>query len=168
MGKRICMSLPEQGPGGRGGRSTRALSLSRLMKLDGLSALDLGSHEGYNSLDLFESGCSRVVGVEIRDRFLEAAREEVRRLGYPGVEFVKADARKIDEAGLGRFDLCLCTGLLYHMQNPFNLLKRIRNMCHVLALETHLAPTLWNLLRAERKYRCNLSWATHRATLDGE
>jgi hypothetical protein len=137
------------------------------MTLRGLTAIDLGSHEGYNSLDLFESGCASVVGIEIRDRYVEVAREEARKLGYTSVSFLKADVRTIDEQGLGRFDLCLCTGLLYHMQNPFNLLKRIRNICKVMALETHIAPSFLNLFAAGNKYRCNLTWMRRTVTLDG-
>lgn len=160
-------ALHEPGPGGSGGRSSRALSLARLMPLKGLSALDLGSNQGYNSFDLFECGCSPVVGVEIRSAYLEAAEKEKARLGYAPVTFLSRDVRKIDEMGLGHFDVCLCAGLLYHMQNPFNLLKRIRNICNVLALETHVAPGLFNFFRAGPKYRQNLTLAGHRVILDG-
>lgn len=159
--------LPEQGPGGKGGRSTRALSIKQLIPLEGVRALDLGSHEGYNSFDLYECGCREVVGVELRDRLLRSAEETRRKLAYDGVRFVRADVREVDELGLGRFDLCLCSGLLYHMQNPYNLLKRIRNVCRILMLETHVSPP-WHLyFLTRKKYRQNLSVRTHRVTLDG-
>lgn len=161
------LMLPEQGPGGQGGRSTRALSIKQLIPLEGVRALDLGSHEGYNSFDLYECRCREVVGVEIRDRFLRSAEETRRRLGYDRVRFVCADVREIDELGLGQFDLCLCLGLLYHMQNPYNLLKRIRNVCRILMLETHVSPP-WHLyFLANRKYRRNLSFRTYTVILDG-
>ena len=158
--------IHEQGPGGPGGRSTRALSIKRLYNLEGLRALDLGSNEGYNSFDLLENGCSEVLGIEVRDRYLEKANDEKQKLGYTNVSFVKADVRKIDEIGLGKYDLCLCAGILYHMQNPFNLLKRIRNICKVLALETHISPSWYNYFKAGKKYRQNLSLKTYRVTLD--
>lgn len=72
----------EQGPGGRDGRSTRALSIKRLYNLEGLRAIDLGSNEGYNSFDFLESGCREVLGVEVRDRYLRKTNEEKRELGY--------------------------------------------------------------------------------------
>ena len=35
----------------------------------------------------------------------------------------------------------LCFGFLYHLENPFNVLKRLRNVTgDLLLLETHVAP----------------------------
>lgn len=158
--------IHEQGPGVPGGRSTRALSIKRLYDFEGLRAVDLGSNEGYNSFDLLENGCKEVLGVEVRDRYLRNANEEKQELGYDNVSFVKGDVRVIDELGLGKYDLCLCAGLLYHMKNPFNLLKRIRNICKVLALETHISPSWYTYFRAGKKYRQNLTLRTYRLTLD--
>jgi hypothetical protein len=115
-----------------------------------------------------DNGCTEVVGVEIRERFLENANAMKQAENYHQVSFVNCDVRTIDEAGLGKFDVCLCAGLLYHMQNPFNLLKRIRNICRHLVLETHVSPTLPALFFAQKKYRLNLTLKTHRVKLDGE
>jgi SAM-dependent methyltransferase len=161
-------AIPEQGPGGLGGRSTRALSLKALMPLEGLRAVDLGCNAGYNVFDLLDLGCREALGLELRERYLEMAEAEKARLGATAATFRSADARYVDSLGIGKFDLCLCSGLLYHMQNPFNLLKRIRNICRVLALETHVAPPLWAYWLAGHKYRCNLQLRKTTLTLDGE
>lgn len=160
--------IHEPGPGGKGGRSTRALAVSSLIDIGGFSAIDLGSKEGYNSFDLHECGASNVLGIEIRDSFLEEAARSRGELGYDAVSFRKADVRMIDELGLGSFDLCLCSGLLYHMQNPFNLLKRLRNICRYLALETHVAPSFFNYFRTGIKYRTHLQFWERNVLLDGE
>lgn len=160
--------IHEPGPGGLGGRSTRALSISALLDIKGFSAIDLGSKEGYNSFDLRECGVDRIVGVEIREEFLGNARREANALGCSDIDFRQADVRVIDELGLGQFDLCLCSGLLYHMQNPFNLLKRMRNICRYLVIETHVAPAPWNLFRTGGKYRCHLELLQRSVVLDGE
>jgi SAM-dependent methyltransferase len=162
------MKLSESGGGGIAGRSTRVESIQKIMQIDGLTAIDLGSNEGYNCFDLFEAGCREVVGIEIRDRYLASAEQERIKLGYQHIQFLKKDVRKIDELGLGKFDLCLCTGLLYHMQNPFNLLKRLRNICNVLVLETHISPSIFQFFMARKKYRCNLSLLKHSIRLDNE
>lgn len=159
--------LHEIGPGGQGGRSTRALSIQCLLDIRGMTAIDLGSKEGYNSFDLHECGATNVLGIEIRDNFLTQARNEGEALRYRKVEFRKADVRIIDELGLGKFDLCLCSGLLYHMQNPFNLLKRLRNICTHLAIETHVAPSFFELPFVAPKYRCHLDLVPRRLELDG-
>ena len=160
--------IHESGPGGKGGRSTRALAVSSLIDISGFSAIDLGSKEGYNSLDLLDCGDSRVLGVEIRDSFLQEARRSAVDIGCQNVEFRKADVRVIDELGLGTIDLCLCSGLLYHMQNPFNLLKRMRNICRYLALETHVSPTFFRLFQTGQKYRQYLQWRERTVRLDGK
>jgi len=159
--------IHELGPGGKGGRSSRALSIQKLLDLNGLTAIDLGSKEGYNSFDLIECGASRVLGLEARESFLQEAEETRKQLGYDNVSFQQADVRKIDEFGFGRFDLCLCSGLLYHMQNPFNLLKRMRNICRYIALETHVAPTFFDLFFTSYKYRKNLQFKQRKVSLDG-
>jgi hypothetical protein len=49
--------------------------------------------------------------------------------------------RRIDTFDLGKFDVVLHFGLLYHLENPFNQLKRVRNICGGdLLLETQIAP----------------------------
>ncbi|MBN2301289.1 MAG: methyltransferase domain-containing protein [Lentisphaerae bacterium] len=159
--------LHEKGPETRGGRSTRALSITRLFDVHDTRAIDLGSNAGYNSFDLYECGCREVLGIEVRDKYLELANAEKNRLGYDHVHFRKADAQHIDEFELGKFDLCLCTGLLYHMQNPFNLLKRIRNICRYVALETHISPAWLNWRKCGEKYRKHLTRRTHQVMLDG-
>lgn len=138
------------------------------MDLKGLSAIDLGSKEGYNAFDLVECGVSRALGVEVRDSFLKEAEETRRQLGYDSVSFQKGDVRQVDELGLERFDICLCSGLLYHMQNPFNVLKRIRNICRHLVLETHVAPTLLHYFFTGPKYRNHLQFRMREVLLDRE
>ncbi|CAN5787745.1 hypothetical protein BH09VER1_BH09VER1_18490 [soil metagenome] len=160
--------IHEPGPGGKGGRSTRALSIQKLLDLQGLTAIDLGSKEGYNSFDLVDCGCTRVLGVEYRQSFIDEAEQSRRELGFDQVSFMQGDVRQIDEMGLGHFDLCLCSGLLYHMQNPFNLLKRMRNLCRYLALETHVAPEFFDLFGTKPKYRGNLQWLMKTVRLDGQ
>lgn len=150
------MIIHEPGPGGQGGRSTRALSIMKLMKLDGLSALDLGSKEGYNSFDLADCGCRHVLGVEIRDDFLAIAEQQRKNLFIDNVEFRKGDARIIDELQIEPVDICLCSGLLYHMMDPVDLLCRIGRVCKVLALETHISPDWYDFPKVGKKYKIYL------------
>jgi tRNA (mo5U34)-methyltransferase len=44
------------------------------------------------------------------------------------VEPVKADIATADLDALGRFDVVLCLGVLYHMKEPFTLLERVRSL----------------------------------------
>ncbi|GEM_PF-3065544 len=154
-------------PGGEPPGSGRVASLARLVRVSGARVLDLGTGRGEDALALAARGAAQVIGVDLREDRLAAAERRRRALGLAGVSFLCRDARRIDEAELGRFDLCLCAGLLYHMRNPFNLLKRIRNACRDLVLETHVAPrTLFGWLRMEPEYRRHLGLRVRTAVLD--
>jgi len=148
--------IHEPGPSGSGGRSTRALSAAKHLTIAGQSVLDLGCKEGYNSFDFCDLGATRVLGVEARKSFLDEALKEKARGAYPQAQFTLGDARIIDEAGFGSFDICLCSGLLYHMQDPVDLLARIGKISRRLVLETHVALPAWLDPFVGGKYRCNL------------
>ena len=148
--------IHEPGPSGPGGRSTRALSAAKHLTITGHSVLDLGCKEGYNSLDFCDLGATKVLGVEARESFVDEALKEKAGGAYPQAEFILGDARTIDEAGLGAFDICLCSGLLYHMQDPVDLLARIGRISRHLVLETHVALPIWLDPFVGGKYRCNL------------
>jgi hypothetical protein len=83
------MNIHEKGPGGKGGRSTQALSIQRLLNLNGLTAIDLGRQEGYNCFDPIECGCHEVRGSELRDRYLAAAEKREERSGYSNAPIKK-------------------------------------------------------------------------------
>lgn len=148
--------IHEPGPSGSGGRSTRALSAARHLTISGQSVLDLGCKEGYNSFDFCDLGAKKVLGVEARESFVDEALKEKTGGAYPQAEFKLGDARTIDEAGLGSFDICVCSGLLYHMQEPVDLLARIGKISRHLVLETHVALPIWLDPFVGGKYRCNL------------
>jgi tRNA (mo5U34)-methyltransferase len=56
------------------------------------------------------------------------------------VESVVCDATKMDAATLGQFDVVLYLGVLYHMENPLESLKRVREVTkQVAVIETEAA-----------------------------
>jgi ubiquinone/menaquinone biosynthesis C-methylase UbiE len=60
------------------------------------------------------------VGLEIRDTHLAKAEFARRALGLETCRFVQGDVRAIP-ADLGRFDIVLCAGILYHLDFPDNI-----------------------------------------------
>jgi SAM-dependent methyltransferase len=109
--------------------------------IEGRTFLDLGAGDGFESRALALRGAARTVAVEGKDeRFREALWAKA-HLEVHNQDVVQLDVRRIDEHDLGVFDVVLCFGLLYHMENPFNMLKRIRRVTgDLLLLETHVAP----------------------------
>jgi len=123
--------------------AARALSAAKHSAISGKSVLGLGCKEGYNSLDFCELGATEVLGVEARESFVDEELKGKAGGAYPQVQFILDNARTIHEPGLGPFDICLCSGLLYHMQDPVDLLRRIGKISKHLILETHVALPAW-------------------------
>jgi SAM-dependent methyltransferase len=94
--------------------------------------LDVGCWEGVNCAEAARRGAERVVGVDLCTS--EELRENVRRFGF---EFVQLDVLSEKWLELDSFDVVLCSGVLYHVENPISLLFRLRAVTgELLALET--------------------------------
>jgi FkbM family methyltransferase len=84
------------------------------------SALDAGCGVGFFSQILEECGLA-VRGFDGRAQNIEEARRR-----YPGIAFAEGDVESADILKLGTFDLTLCFGLLYHLENPMLAIRRLR------------------------------------------
>jgi hypothetical protein len=88
--------------------------------------LELGSLEGGHTFALAAlAGVEHVVAVEGRTENVERARVVQRALGVDNVTFVVGNLETMDMAPLGHFDAIFCTGLLYHLPCPWELLARL-------------------------------------------
>jgi SAM-dependent methyltransferase len=83
------------------------------------TAIDVGCGVGYFSRFLSERRL-RVIAVDVRE---ENANEGRRR--HPEVTFLTRDIEDPTLPSIGKFDLVLCVGLIYHLENPF---RAIRNL----------------------------------------
>jgi tRNA (mo5U34)-methyltransferase len=128
-------------------RFTRRLKFLQLPEdLTGKSVLDVGAWDGFFSFECERRGASRVLALDTyawdhhgKDGFLLA--HEV--LGSK-VEHQRLAAEDIDAARIGRFDLVLFLGVLYHLRSPISVLERLRAVtAGTLICETHaLVPAL--------------------------
>ncbi len=110
-------------------------------EIKGRTFIDLGAADGYDSRAVAFRGAETVLSVEGKDALIKNAIEAQEYFKLPNLKIIQKDVRLIDTFGLARFDVVLCFGLLYHMENPFNVLKRIKNITgDLLLLETHVAP----------------------------
>jgi SAM-dependent methyltransferase len=99
------------------------------------TALDAGCGVGHFSSRLRQMGL-RVTAFDARPENVEDARRR-----YPGIEFHVADAEELRPQEFGVFDLVLCFGLLYHLENPLRALRRLRAMTgKVLLVESVCVP----------------------------
>lgn len=102
--------------------------------------LDMGSLEGAQSFILSQlPHVKQVVGLESREANLAKA-EYVRKLLNLGtVSFHKTDLEQADLTKFGRFDVVFCAGLLYHLMNPWDLIRRISLITDQCFIWTHYA-----------------------------
>jgi FkbM family methyltransferase len=110
------------------------------------SALDVGCGLGFFAQILHESG----LDVRAFDGREENVQEGRRR--FPEVAFEIGDVQDINIRRLGEFDLVLCFGLLYHLENPFAAIRNLRALTRkALLLESMCLPdeNPWMLLREE-------------------
>ncbi len=105
-----------------------------------LRVLDLACNEGLYSLELAAHGAS-VVGIDAREAHLEKARFAATMLGLD-VRFEQLDVREIGSADLGRFDVVLAAGLLYHLDAPdlIRLVEQLSGLASCIVIDTHVSP----------------------------
>lgn len=89
--------------------------------------LELGSLEGGHSFALAKNpAVEKVVAVEARKQNIDKAQFVKTLLKDRKVEFIEADLEKLNFAELGAFDAVFCSGLLYHLPEPWKLIEQCR------------------------------------------
>jgi tRNA (mo5U34)-methyltransferase len=110
--------------------------------------LDVGAWDGFFSFEAERRGAERVVAVDgpaWREPAwgpggfgTKAGFELARRALGSSVEDRELDLEEISAATVGRFDVVLFLGVLYHLKHPWPVLERIASVCDgLLIVETH-------------------------------
>jgi tRNA (mo5U34)-methyltransferase len=121
-------------PGVKGGGATfmhRELESLELPDLRGRSVLDIGAWDGFYSFAAERRGAARVVAL---DHFVWEDPERGEGRGFEvahraldsAVEKRHEDFMTTDLDSLGRFDVVLFLGVLYHLEAPLVALRRLR------------------------------------------
>jgi tRNA (mo5U34)-methyltransferase len=105
-----------------------------------LTAADLGSHEGYYSIELARR-FKAVRGYEFRSSSIDAARLITGVLGVGNVEYINADLQSMQYDPKLSADFVLLYGLIYHLENPVHTIRLASQMArkHIL-IETQVFP----------------------------
>jgi SAM-dependent methyltransferase len=99
------------------------------------SAIDVGCGVGNSARFLSDMGF-RVVAVDERE---ENVKEAKRR--YPEITFHTANVEDLPVAEMSTFDLVLCFGILYQLENPFRVIRNLHSLAgKILLIETMCVP----------------------------
>jgi hypothetical protein len=110
--------------------------------MEDLTCVDFGCHEGFFS-HILASRCKEVVGIDARAENVESATLLRDVFGYGNLRFRRGDVQSITAAEVGRFDVSLLFGILYHLENVVGALRLAQAVTRKLCLiETQVAPNL--------------------------
>ena len=130
---------------GRLGPMTEKLSDYRHL-IEGRTVLDLGSNAGHFPIVLRQLGAKYVTAVEGRKCFQDFARRTLRHLfpaAFDGIHWITSDVRKFrPDLAVGHHEIVTCFGLIYHVPNGWEHLRRIvsQSKAELLFLDTQIFP----------------------------
>lgn len=130
----------------------RAMLLESLLRraggtLRGKSVLDVACAEGYFSHVALALGAHRVLGVDCNVDEISKAEWIRRELGLWNLQIQVGDITEID---LAEFDVVLCLGFLYHVEEPLVLMRKLARVTRqILVIDSDVLPLPGPLARLE-------------------
>lgn len=120
----------------------------------GRRAVDLACHQGYFSLQLARRGFAEVVAVDARAEHIADVELIRSACGVDSVRPHLSNVHALQADAIGApFDLVLCFGLLYHLEDPIGALRQARRLCKDLCVvETQVVPNMSG----------NVDWGSYR------
>jgi tRNA (mo5U34)-methyltransferase len=114
------------------GKASRWEQFRMPVELEGRSFLDVGCWEGVHCAEAVRRGARDVVGVDLCTS--NGLRANADRYGF---DFLQMDVFSEKWLELEPFDVVLCSGLLYSVENVMSLIFRLRKVCAgLLVVET--------------------------------
>lgn len=103
-----------------------------------LTAMDVACHEGYYSVVLREY-FEFVVGIDKNEISVNKARQVCALLDRSDISFVTGSVEEL--TGNQKADFVLCFGLLYHVENPIQVLRKLSELTvKAICIETQVLP----------------------------
>ena len=102
--------------------------------------LELGALEGAHTVILAQRpGVRRVLALEGREINLRKARFIQELFRVSNAEFAQANLENTDLTAFGKFDAVFCSGLIYHLPEPWKLISQLPAVAPNLFIWTHYA-----------------------------
>lgn len=107
--------------------------------LDGKSVLDVACNCGGFSFEAARAGAARVLGFDIVPRYIEQAELLRRALELEQTEFRQMAIDEVTPESTGTFDVTLCFGILYHLEDPVGAMRRLSDVTeHAMLVDTNV------------------------------
>lgn len=108
----------------------------------GLRVLDIACNCGGFSLEAAKSGAAEVYGIDVVDHYIAQANFIKNAVGADAVRFEKRSLDDLSPEKDGHFDIVLCLGILYHLENPVASMRKIAAVTRgLLLVETNIFVT---------------------------
>jgi tRNA (mo5U34)-methyltransferase len=112
--------------------------------LAGKRVLDVGCNCGGFSFEAAKAGAEAVMGIDLADRYIEQANLIRRVLGLDQTEFRVMAIEDGTPETVGRFDVVLCLGVLYHLESPVAAMRSLSSVCDdVMLVDTNITASRW-------------------------
>lgn len=111
--------------------------VDQLGGVQGKTVLELGPLEAGHSYMLERLGAASIVAIEANTRAFLRCLIVKELLGLERVRFLCGDFREYLRANQARFDVCLASGVLYHMTNPVELIALLAQTSDQVCMWTH-------------------------------
>ena len=107
--------------------------------LNGKRVLDIACNCGGFAVEAIKAGADYALGVDIVGRYLDQANFIREALGYENLEFRNIDVYDLTPELVGMFDVVLCFGILYHLEDPIRGMKVMANLAsHSMLVDTNM------------------------------
>jgi len=106
-----------------------------LPELKGLNVLDVACNAGFYSFELAKKGAN-VIGIDNSYEDIVRAKFAKKIMGIKNVNFEIVNVDDVNEELNQKFDLVLCLGLLYHVEDPKSVINKIANLGDSVIFET--------------------------------
>ena len=108
----------------------------------GNSVIDVACHQGYFASHLARKGC-QVLGIDARPEHVADTELIGRAYGLPNLRAAQYDINMLPLDALGKFDITLMLGLLYHIENPVGAIRLARALTKkACVIETQVVPNM--------------------------
>jgi hypothetical protein len=103
----------------------------------GRTVLELGPLEGGHSYMMQNGGADSVLAIEANTRAFVKCLIVKELFGLDRVSFRLGDFKAFLQSNSVKFDICLASGVLYHMTDPVDLLRMITGAAEIVYIWTH-------------------------------